>query len=242
MKLEMICFRGDDVWDRRIKEESNYTDNAHIYTATYAVCQLVLAELSPLELDGNPDFSVCLNIDRERQGRPGYNWSRGPALSYSFYNLGEEVSRSFYRFRRFDREFQRYAAGVLLDALAEADQAQGGRGRIGERRAAVLERLEAEDWRKKLPVEKYCKASRDRKYQAMVYRCISQQVGEAIRGELVRRADGQTVAARWMTDLPGYVLRTPHIKRAWWEEGRFCLAMFDKNAAPITLNLPCGGG
>lgn len=50
MKLDYLCFAGDLIWDRRIREESNYCDSSHIFAATYAVTQLILHEISPCDL------------------------------------------------------------------------------------------------------------------------------------------------------------------------------------------------
>jgi len=238
MKLDFLSFSGDRAWDRRIKEETNYQDASHIYTATYATAQLVLSELGPIDLDGNCRHTVCLNIDHEMRGKPGYNWSAKPILPYSFYNLGEEPSRKLYAFREFGRDFQRYAAGLLLDALAEADEAQGGRNRVRERREEVLRALEGCGWEKKLLLEKFSKADRGRKHAAKVYRCLSQEVGEAIRAELVERSSGEVLAAGWMTPVPGYVQRVPLIKRAWWEGRRFFMVMGSLSAAPVGVALP----
>lgn len=221
--LNYLCFRGDALRERQIKEATNFMDTAHIHTATYAVCQMVLAELEPITLDGNPDFSVCLNIGQPVQGSPGYNRSRG-VNPCSFYNLDPETSRKLYDFRRFDRVFQRFTAELLLDILAEADRIQGGGNRIPERREEVLARLEEQGWQKKLPVERFCKTSRDRKHRAMVYRCLSQQTGEAVRAELVRLADGEIVVSRWITSVPGYIPRVRLLKKACWEDHRrFCI-------------------
>lgn len=234
--LTYLYFRGDALWERRIKEATNFVDTAHIHTATYAVCQMVLAELGPMTLDGNPDFSVCLNIDQPMQGQPGYNWSHG-VNPCSFYNLDPETSRKLYDFRRFDREFQRFTTELLLDILAEADQEQGGSNRIPARKPEVLARLEEQGWQKKLPVERFCKTSRDKKHRAMVCRCLSQQVGEAIRVELVRLADGETVASRWITAVPGYLPRVRLLKKTCWEGRRFCL--WTDGVPPTTaLELP----
>lgn len=52
-KLQMLSFEDDDIIAQRIKKESNYCDVAHLYVATYGICQVILQELSPIDLDGN---------------------------------------------------------------------------------------------------------------------------------------------------------------------------------------------
>ena len=74
MKLQMLSFRGDNILDRRIKEASNYCDNSHIYAATFGVCRIVLAELSPIDLDGHKMLSIIANVEQQITGKPGYNY------------------------------------------------------------------------------------------------------------------------------------------------------------------------
>jgi hypothetical protein len=45
-KLQMLSFEDDDIIDRRIKEESNYCDVAHLYVATYGIHRILLRQLS----------------------------------------------------------------------------------------------------------------------------------------------------------------------------------------------------
>lgn len=58
-KLQMLSFEDDDIIAQRIKEESNYCDVDHLYVATYGICQVILQELSPIDLDGNGRLTIC---------------------------------------------------------------------------------------------------------------------------------------------------------------------------------------
>lgn len=57
-KLQMLSFEDDDIIAQRIKKESNYCDVAHQYVATYGICQVILQELSPIDLDGNGRLTI----------------------------------------------------------------------------------------------------------------------------------------------------------------------------------------
>ena len=71
-KLQMLSFEDDDIIDRRIKEESNYCDVAHLYVATYGICQVILQELSPIDLDGNGRLTISATfVCRETKCDPG---------------------------------------------------------------------------------------------------------------------------------------------------------------------------
>lgn len=71
MNLQNLCIRGDEVWERRIKEASNFSDTGHIRSATFAITQLVLSELWPIDLDGHGMLSICLNIEQQMRGKRG---------------------------------------------------------------------------------------------------------------------------------------------------------------------------
>lgn len=71
-KLQMLSFEDDDIIDRRIKEESNYCDVAHLYVATYGICQVILQELSPIDLDGNGRLTITANVEKQNV-TPGYS-------------------------------------------------------------------------------------------------------------------------------------------------------------------------
>lgn len=73
-KLQMLSFEDDDIVAQRIKQESNYCDAAHLYVATYGICQVALKELSPIDLDGNGRHTICANVENQNV-TPGYkNW------------------------------------------------------------------------------------------------------------------------------------------------------------------------
>lgn len=70
-KLQMLSLEDDDIVVQRIKEESNYCDVAHLHVATYGICQVILQELSPIDLDGNGRLTICANVEKQNV-TPGY--------------------------------------------------------------------------------------------------------------------------------------------------------------------------
>lgn len=238
MILQQLYFCGDKVWDRRLKEVSNFRDTSHIHSATFATAQLVLSELWPIELDGHGMLSICLNIEQQMQGRLGYN--RDDYSKVSFFNLDNEASQALYNFKKFDVEFQKYVAGLLLDILVEIDGQYEGRNCLAQRREEILSRLIKCEFQKELLLEKASKMSKDRKYKAMVYLCLNQRIGEAIRVDLLERSTGEVVASKWMTPIPGYVLRGRSIQQAYWEGDRFSLVMW-KRAPHLTSYIEIPG-
>ena len=226
MNLQTLCFRGDEVWDRRIKEASNFCDTSHIHSATFSTAQLVLSELWPIDLDGHGMLSICLNIEQQMRGKPGYNHDEKFKVSY--FNLDSEVSQRLYDFKKFDIDFQKYVANLLLDILADIDDRYEGRNRLAERREEIMARLVECGFQKEILLEKSSKVSKDRRYKAMVYLCLNQRIGEAIRVDLVKKSSGEVVASKWMTPTPGYVLRGQSIHRAYWEGHRFNLIMWKR--------------
>lgn len=226
MNLEQLCFRGDKVWDQRLKKASNFCDAGHIHSATFSTAQLVLSELWPIDLDGHGMLSVCLNIEQQMQGQLGYN--HDDYFKVSYFNLDSEMSQTLYGFKKFDTEFQRYVAGLLLDILVEIDDRYEGRNRLAQRRGEILARLVECRFQKEFLLEKPSKASKDRKYKAMVYLCLNQRIGEAIRVDLLKRSTGEIVASKWMTPIPGYVLRGRSIQQTYWDGDRFNLVMWKR--------------
>lgn len=228
MALSILSFEGDKSYDKRLKEASNYTDNSHIYTITYGVTQMILAALSPLVLDGHKRLTIKLNVESAMEGTAGYNCDRYFKISY--FNLDQETSASFYQFKQFDIAFQRYVATLLLDILEAIDQENGGKDCISERRKAVMEELEQCGFQKEILLPKFSKQTKNRKYKALVYRCFSQKIGEAIRVDMIKGSSGETIASQWMTPIPGYINRVDMIQKAYWEENRFYL-LFARNAS-----------
>ena len=70
-KLQMLSFEDDDIIAQRIKKESNNCDVAHLHVATYGICQVILQELSPIDLDGNGRLTICANVEKQNV-TPGY--------------------------------------------------------------------------------------------------------------------------------------------------------------------------
>lgn len=219
MALSILSFEGDSIYDKRIKEASHYADNSHIYTITYSVTQLILSALSPLILDGNKRLTIKLNLEADMVGAVGYHCDKDFKISY--FNLDKETSAALYQFKTFDLTFQRYVANLLLDILALIDRENGGGDSISERREAVLDDLEQCGFQKEILLQKLSKQNRARTYQALVYRCIRQDIGEAIRVDITALSSGETVVSQWLSPLPGYLNRSARIKKTVWNENRF---------------------
>nr|WP_325204986.1 hypothetical protein [uncultured Oscillibacter sp.] len=239
MNLKFLSVSGDRILDRRIREASNYCDSGHLFRMTSGIARLVLAELSPIDLDGCEAFTVCANVDQPLTGKPGYNVD--PFFKVSFYNLDRETSQALYRFREADAAFSLYAAGLLLDILAEVDQAGGGKNHLPERREEVLDRLRACGFHRDILLENFSKISGNRTYKALVYRCLDARNGESLRVDLIRRSSGETLASKWMTARPGTVFQAEHICRTYWEAGRFHLIQGKRGPrTDAFLDVPAG--
>ena len=78
-KLKILSFEDDYIIAQRIKEESNYCDVAHLYVATYGICQVVLQELSPIDLDGNGRLTIFANVEKQKV-TPGYKNRKAGAV------------------------------------------------------------------------------------------------------------------------------------------------------------------
>lgn len=219
MALSMLSFEGDKKYDERLKKMSNYSDNSHIYTITYGVTQMILSALSPLVLDGNKRLTIKLNIEGDMVGKTGYNCDKYFKISY--YNLDKDASVSLYQFKKFDLTYQRYVANLLLDLLEIIDKENCERDSISERRKTVINDLEQCSFQKEIPLQKLSKYTRNRKYKSMVYRCLSQDIGEAIRVDIIENSSGGVIVSRWMSPVPGYINRVAMIKKVYWEEKRF---------------------
>lgn len=199
-KLQMLSFEDDDIIAQRIKEESNYCDVAHLYVATYGICQVILQELSPIDLDGNGRLTLCANVER-KMDNPGYkNWKG--VFNVSTYDLGRDTSRRLYEFKEFGEEFVEYVTNLVLDVLTEIDEINGGKNRLAQRREEIMQHLRACGFEKKILLDRYSKLSRDRKYRALVYNCFGQKIGDALKVEIVNTATGEVVASKWDENLP----------------------------------------
>lgn len=96
-RLQMLSFEDDEIIARRIKEESNYCDVAHLYVATYGICQVILQELRPIDLDGNVRLTICANVEKQEVA-PGYkNWKG--TFNVSTYDLDCDTSSKLYEFK-----------------------------------------------------------------------------------------------------------------------------------------------
>lgn len=237
-KLQMLSFEDDDIVEQRIKESSNYCDVAHLYVATYGICQVILQELSPIELDGNGRLTICANVEKQNV-TPGYkNWKG--VFNVSTYGLDRDISRCLYEFKEFDNEFVEYVANLVLDVLTEIDEANGGKNRLAQRCDEIMQNLRDCGFEKKILLERYSKLSRDRKHRALVYNCFGPKVGDALKVEIVSTATGEVVASKWDENLPRCAAsRKSAINKTAWNGNTFRLTIgrpvpFDD----ITVNIP----
>lgn len=219
-KLQMLSFEDDEIIARRIKKSSNYCDVAHLYVATYGICQVILQELSPIDLDGNGRLTICANVETQNV-TPGYkNWKG--TFGVSTYDLDRDTSRRLYEFKEFDEKFVEFVANLVLDVLAEIDRINGGKNRLTQRRDEIMHNLRDCGFEKKILLERHSKLSRDRKHRALVYNCFGQKIGDALKVEIVSTATGEVVASKWDEDLPRCAdNRKSAINRAGWDGDTF---------------------
>lgn len=219
-KLQMLSFEDDFILDRRIREESNYCDVTHLYVATYGICQVILHEMSPIDLDGNSRLTICANVEKQNV-TPGYkNWKG--TFNVSTYDLDRDTSRRLYEFKEFGEEFVEYVANLVLEVLTEIDEINGGNNRLAQRRGEIMQNLRDCGFEKKILLERYSKLSRDRKHRAMVYNCFGQKMGDALKVEIVSTATGEVVASKWDDDLPRCVdSRKSAINKTGWDGDTF---------------------
>lgn len=219
MKLQMLSFRGDANLDRRLKEASNYCDNSHIYATTFGLSRIVLAELSPIDLDGHRTLTIIANVEQQITGKPGYNYDT--FFKVSFFNLDRDTSQTLYQFKRFDEEFQLYVCNLLLDILIEIDEAHGGKNHLAEKRETILARLCDCRFHKEVLLKKFSKISPNKKYEAMVYQCLGQDVGDAIKVRIVNRIANEVLISKWMTEIPCTIYSTEQIYKTYWDGNKF---------------------
>lgn len=237
-KLQMLSFEDDDIIAQRIKKESNYCDVAHLYVATYGICQVILQELSPIDLDGNGRLTICANVEKQ-DVTPGYkNWKG--TFNVSTYDLDPDTSRRLYEFKEFGEEFVDCVANLVLDVLTEIDEANGGKNRLAQRRGEIMQNLRDCGFEKKILLERYSKLSRDRKHRALVYNCFGLKTGDALKVEIVSTATGEVVASKWDDGLPRCAdSRKSAINKTAWDGDTFRVTIgrpqpFDE----ITVMLP----
>ncbi len=219
-KLQMLSFEDDNIIARRIKEESNYCDVAHLYVATYGICQVILQELSPIDIDGNERLTICANVEKQ-DVTPGYkNWKG--VFNVSTYDLVRDTSRRLYEFKEFGREFIEYVANLVLDVLTEIDEANGGKYRLVQRRGEIMQNLHDCGFEKKILLQRYSKLSSDRKYRALVYNCFGQNIGDALKVEIINTTNGEIVASKWDEGLPRCAdSRKSAINKSGWDGDTF---------------------
>ena len=218
----MLSFEDDHVLAQSIKRQSNYCDVAHLYVATYGICQVILTELSPIDLDGNSRLTICANVENQNV-IPGYkNWKG--TFNVSTYDLDHDTSRHLYDSNVFGEEFVEYVARLVLDILTEIDEINSGRNRLAQRRDEIMHNLRNCGFEKKILLQRYSKLSRDRKHRALVYNCFSQKVGDALKVEIVSTTTGEVVASKWDEDLPRCAdSRKSAVNKSGWDGDTFRL-------------------
>lgn len=245
MKLHTLCFEGDYALEKREKEKSNYC-YVNLYATTFGIAQYILTELQPIDLDGCGSLTICANVEPQNETyETGYRTS--PELGVSWYNLDIETSRKLYILKRFSKafseelsnEFENCVANTVMDILVEIDWAQGGKNHLAERRNDILERMQECGCEKEILLEKYSKLRRDRKYRAMVYRCIGHGIGDAIRVDLIRCATDEVVVSQWLEELPHTIDMTGAVTKTAWDGDDFNVTFYRRSPTWVeTISLP----
>lgn len=241
MKLQTLCFEGDYTLEKREKEKSSYC-YVNLYAVTFGIAQFILTELQPIDLDGCGKLTICANVEPQNETyEPGYHTS--PELSVSWYNLDIETSRKLYSLKRFSEElsneFENYVANIIMDILVEIDRVQGGKNSLAERRNDILERMRKCGCEKKILLEKYSKLRRDKKYRAMVYRCIGHGIGDAIRVDLVNCSTNEVVVSKWLEELPHTIDMAEAVTKTAWDGDAFKVTLYRRDSSwTETVKLP----
>jgi hypothetical protein len=224
-KLQMLSLEGDDILERRIREDSNYCDVAHLYVATFGICQVILMELWPLDLDGNGRLTIRAIVEEQTERYGYFNWKG--AFNVSTYKLDRDTSRKLYEFKAFDAGFVEYVANLVLDVLAEIDEINGGKNRLAQRRDEILQNLRDSGFQKKILLKRYSKLSSDRKHRALVYNCFGQAVGDALKVEIENVATGEVVVSKWIDEeLPRCVYsHKSDINKTYWNGDTFSVSI-----------------
>ncbi|MFR4305809.1 MAG: hypothetical protein ACLT4H_19300 [Bacteroides thetaiotaomicron] len=238
-KLQMLSFEDDHILERRIREESNYCDVSHLYVATYGICQVILTELWPIDLDGNGRLTLCAYVEQQQEYVGYHNWKG--AFNVSTYDLDLDTSRRLYEFKEFGEEFVEYVANLVLDVLTEIDEINGGKNSLAQRRGEIMQNLRDCGFEKKILLKRYSKLSGDRKHRALVYNCFGLKTGDALKVEIVSTATGEVIASKWIDDeLPrcAYCHKSD-INKTVWDGDTFRVSIgrpepFDE----ITVELP----
>ncbi len=245
MKLQTLCFEGDYTLEKREKEKSNYC-YMNLYAVTFGIVQFILTELQPIDLDGCGKLTICANVEPQNEAyEPGYHTS--PELGVSWYNLDIESSCKLYELKRFSKafsgelsnEFENYVANIIMDILVEIDHMQGGKNHLAERRNDILERMRECGCEKEILLQKYSKLRRDKKYRAMVYRCIGHGIGDAIRVDLVNCITEEVIVSRWLEELPHTIDMTGAVTKTAWDGNTFNVTFSRRDPSWVeTVELP----
>lgn len=198
---------------------------AHLYVATYGICQVILLELWPLDLDGNGRLTLCANVEQQNL-KDGYCYWKG-VFNFSSYNLPKDISRRLYEFKKFDAEFVEYVANLVLDVLTEIDEINGGKNELAKRRDEILQKLRDCGFQKKILLERYSKLSRDRKHRALVYNCFGQAVGDALKVEIQNVATDEIIVSNWIDEeLPRCIYsHKSDINKTCWDGDTFSVSI-----------------
>lgn len=128
-------------------------------------------------------LTIIANVEQQITGKLGCNY--WPSCKVSFFNLDRDTSKTLYQFKKFDEDFQLYVCNLLLDILVEIDEAHGGKNHLAEKRESLLSRLCDCRFQKEVLLKRLSKISPNKKYAAMVYQCLGQGVGDAIKVRIV---------------------------------------------------------
>ena len=241
MKLQTLCFEGDYTLEKREKEKSNYC-YVNLYAVTFGIAQYILTELMPIDLDGCGKLTICANVEPQNETyEPGYHIA--PELGVSWYNLDIETSCKLYELKRFSEElsneFENYVANIIMDILVEIDRVQGGKNSLTERSNDILVRMRECGCEKEILLEKYSKLRRDRKYRAMVYRCIGHGTGDAIRVDLVNCSTNEVIVSKWLEELPHTIDMAGAVTKTAWDGDAFKVTLYRRYPSwTETVKLP----
>ena len=241
MKLKTLCFEGDCALEKREKEKSNYC-YVNLYAVTFGIAQFILTELQPIDLDGCGKLTICANVEPQNETyEPGYHIA--PELGVSWYNLDIETSCKLYELKRFSEElsneFENYVANIIMDILVEIDRVQGGKNSLTERSNDILVRMRECGCEKEILLEKYSKLRRDRKYRAMVYRCIGHGTGDAIRVDLVNCSTNEVIVSKWLEELPHTIDMAGAVTKTAWDGDAFKVPLYRRYPSwTETVKLP----
>ena len=241
MKLKTLCFEGDCALEKREKEKSNYC-YVNLYAVTFGIAQFILTELQPIDLDGCGKLTVCANIEPQNEAyEVGYHTV--PGMGVSWYNLDIETSCKLYELKRFSEElsneFENYVANIIMDILVEIDRVQGGKNSLTERSNDILVRMRECGCEKEILLEKYSKLRRDRKYRAMVYRCIGHGTGDAIRVDLVNCSTNEVIVSKWLEELPHTIDMAGAVTKTAWDGDAFKVTLYRRYPSwTETVKLP----